>query len=342
MDLRKLVTIQKIEEVQPIENAEFIEKVRVEGWWVVVKKGDFKVGDKCLFFEIDSYLPVKSEYEFLLRGSTPKKMLVDGVERLGIRLKTIKLRGQISQGLALPTKDGREVGTDVTEELGVLKYEPPIPAELAGVVKGAFPSFILKTDEERVQNCLDLLENNKGEVCYVSSKLDGTSATFYKHNGEFGVCSRNLELKESVGNTLWKMVEQYKLRDVIPDGFAVQGEVVGEGINKNPLKIKGQQLFIFNVFNIREHKYLDFVDMLEFVVKNNLAAVPVIDSNFVLNHTCEQLLEIANGWSPLNPLVKHEGIVIRPKIEKRTMINGVVSRFSFKAISNDYLLKEGD
>lgn len=339
MAIRKLVTIQKINDLQPIPGADVIEKAKIREWWVVVKKGEFQVGSHCIYFEIDSFLPVKPEYEFLLRGSSPKKMLIDGQEKLGIRLKTIRLRGQISQGLALPTQDGREVGTDVSEELNVVKYEPPIPAELAGVVKGPFPSFIPKTDEERIQNCSDVLEKNKGEVCYVTSKLDGTSATFYRYNGEFGVCSRNLELKETLGNTLWGIAEKYKLREVIHDGCVIQGEVVGEGINKNPLKLQGHRLFVFNVFNILEYSYLDFAQLVKFVGNAGLEMVPILDDNFVLNHTCEDLLKLASQKSPLNSHVNQEGIVIRPKIEKRTMINGVDARFSFKAVSNEYLLE---
>ena len=342
--MRKLVTIQKIEDIQPIDGADAIEKAKIKEWWVVTKKGEFKIGDYCIYFEIDSFLPIKLEYEFLLRGSSPKKMLVDGQEKEGIRLKTIRLRGQISQGLALPiaiiaNNLPKEVGDDVTEILGVIKYEPPIPANLKGVVKGNFPSFIPKTDEERIQNCADLLEHQKGSVVYITSKLDGTSATYFKYEGEFGACSRNLELKESSGNTIWEMADKYNLKTCIPDGFAIQGELMGEGINKNILKIKGHKLFVFNVFNIKEFKYLDLDEMILFCRKNKLDIVPIIESGVILNFTFEQLMEMANKNSPLNSNVLQEGIVVRSVTEKRALINGVEGRFSFKVISNDYLLK---
>lgn len=337
--MRKLVTIEKIQDIQPIEGADLIAKAKVKEWWVVIRKDEFKIGDKALYFEIDSLLPVKPEYEFLLRGSTPKKMLVDGKEIEGIRLKTIKLRGQISQGLAMPTSDSREVGTDVTEELEVIKYEPPISPDIAGIVKGLFPSFISKTDEERIQNCSEILENNKGETCYVTSKLDGVSTTFYKNKSEFGACTRKLELKEDPNNTLWKMVEKYDLKNVVPEGFAIQCELMGEGIQKNTLKLKGHKLFVYNLFNIMEQKYLDYDVLVEFVKENNLDMVPVIDDNFVLNHSCEDLLKLAVAKSPINPDVLQEGIVIRPLKEKNTSISGVLDRFSFKVISNEYLLK---
>ena len=195
---RKLASIRRITDIQPIPNADAIEVVVVGGWKVVTKKGEFNVGDLCVYCEIDSFLPILPQYEFLRKSSYKK--LSTGEE--GFRLRTIKLRGQVSQGLVLPLSvlpGGRELfeGMDVTEVLSITKYEPPIPASLAGKVKGLFPSFLHKTDEERVQNLanefgiLHLFQPNK--TYYVTEKLDGSSATFYFRNGEFGVCSRNLE-----------------------------------------------------------------------------------------------------------------------------------------------------
>lgn len=175
--MRHLATICKIEEVQPIENADSIEKVRVKEWWVVAQKGTFMPGSKCIYFEIDSFLPLLPQFDFLLKGTKPKKMLVDGKEIEGLRLKTVRLRGQISQGLVIPLSEffdtDMEIGEDVSENLNILKWEPPIPANLSGVMKGFFPGFIPKTDEERIQNCSDLLEKHKGEIFYITEKLDG-------------------------------------------------------------------------------------------------------------------------------------------------------------------------
>ena len=332
--MRKLVTIEKINQVKPIEGADAIEAVRVRDWWVVSKKGEFKVDDKCLYFEIDSFLPVKPEYEFLLRGSSPKKMLVEDVEREGIRLKTIKLRGQISQGLVLPMPEGveQEIGTDVSELLGVIKWEAPIPAELSGQAKGNFPSFIPKTDEERIQNMSDVLEKY-----YVTEKLDGTSTTYYKKDGVFGVCSRNLELKES-DNTQWKKARELDLANKLPDNFAIQCELVGEGIQKNPLKIKGQELYCFNAYNIQWGRYLDFKDFIGLCESIGVKTVPILDDNFSLPSSVSELLEYAEGKSALNLESEREGVVIRPK--KETTYKQ--ERLSFKAISNKYLLKTGE
>lgn len=240
--MRHLATIAKIEELKNIPGADKIEAARVKGWWVVVLKDQFKIDDFVLYFEIDSFLPVKPEYEFLLRGNKPKKMLSEGKEAEGIRLRTIKLRGQISQGLILPLpmdlKDLPE-GEDVTERLGIIKYEQSIPSCLSGIAKGAFPSFLPKTDEERIQNMVEVLDSY-----YMTEKLDGSSVTYYKKDGMFGVCSRNLELQESE-TTQWKIARELNLKEKLYDNFAMQGEIVGEGIQKNPYKIKGQKVYFF-------------------------------------------------------------------------------------------------
>ena len=96
---------------------------------------------------------------------------------------------------------------------------------------------------------------------------------------------------------------------------------------------------MFNVFNIKEYKYLDFKEMISFCQENSLDVVPIIKSGILLEFTFEQLMGMADMKSPLNQDVIQEGIVVRPITEKRALINGVDSRFSFKVISNDYLLK---
>ena len=180
---RKLASVRRITDIQPIPNADAIEVVVVGGWKVVTKKGEFNVGDLCVYCEIDSFLPILPQYEFLRKSSYKK--LSTGEE--GFRLRTIKLRGQVSQGLVLPLSvlpGGRELfeGMDVTEVLSITKYEPPIPASLAGKVKGLFPSFLHKTDEERLQNLDSEYPFDSNKKYYVTEKLDGSSATFYFRN----------------------------------------------------------------------------------------------------------------------------------------------------------------
>ena len=330
---RKLASIVKITDIQPIPNADAIEVASVKGWKVVVKKNQFVVGDLAVYFEIDSFLPVRPEFEFL-RKSCFK--VLNGKE--GFRLKTIRLRNQISQGLLIPLSDfednyNLEVDDDVTEILGVTKYEPPISAQLSGVIEGAFPQFIPKTDEERIQNIID---DYRGERVYITEKLDGTSFTAYFKDGKFGVCSRNFELKESEENTHWKVANLNNLRQKMSDlgkNIALQGEIVGPGIQDNKYKLSKPTVFFFTGFDIDKQERMSF-DELEWVVHRfNCEWVPVLEYNTILPNNpinlIEYMLSYAEGKSILEPNTDREGVVVR----------GLTKKFSFKAISNKFLLK---
>jgi RNA ligase (TIGR02306 family) len=337
---RKLVSVRKITNITPIEGADKIELATIDAWKVVAAKDvNHKVDDMVIYCEIDSFLPIKEEFEFL-RKSSYKKMS-DGIE--GFRLKTIKLRGQVSQGLILPmsvveyTNVQFEVGMDVTNLLGVTKYEPPIPAELAGKVKGLFPSFLYKTDEERIQNLSSeyetYKEKNKEDVkFYVTEKLDGSSATFYIKDGVFGVCSRNLELLETEGNSFWRVARELKLEESLVSlgkNICLQGELIGEGVQGNTYKVKGQTVRFFNGFNIDTQENIPFLEFVELTQKMNLTTVPILDYDFTLSETVENMLEYADKKSELNSNLDREGIVVRSY--DRTI--------SFKVISNKFLLK---
>jgi RNA ligase (TIGR02306 family) len=321
--------------VAPIEGADLIEKVRIDGWWCVSKKGEFKPGDSCLYFEIDSLLPIMDQFSFLEKNGR-KKMIYEGTDVEGYRLKTIKLRGTLSQGLALPLSSfpnlpTTELGADVSEALNILKYEAPVPACLAGEMKGALPGFFPKTDEERLQNLLDILVTHKGKEFSITEKVDGTSATYYRYNGEFGVCGRNWEFKETESNLYWRIAKKYDLVNKIPEGMAFQGEIIGEGVQGNKLKIKGQQLRLFYVYLIPQAQYLSTGHMIEMAKLYGIESVPLV-STMILDHTVEQLLEMANRQSLINSNARAEGIVFR--------LNEPGLKVSFKAISNAYLLKE--
>ena len=334
---RKLATVRKITDIRPIEGADMIELAIVDGWNVVVAKNvGHKVGDMVVYCEIDSFLPIREEFEFL-RKSSYKKM----GDQEGFRLRTIKLRGQISQGLIIPMSIFGDFGwtayegLDVTERLGIVKYEPPIPAELFGKVKGGFPSFLHKTDEERVQNLVKEYEEYKltsKHQFYMTEKLDGSSATFYMNEGEFGVCSRNLELLETEENTFWKVARQLNLEENMKDkgNICLQGELIGEGIQGNPYKIKGQTVHFFNGFDIdkqtrmNNNKFLVLLDELE------LLSVPILGVAILLPDTVEEMLKLAEDKSCLNKLTEREGVVIR----------SLDNTISFKAISNKFLLNE--
>ena len=341
---RKLASIRKISDLSPIEGADKIELATIDGWKVVVAKDvNHKVGDLIVYCEVDSFLPIEPEFEFL-RKSSYKKMS-DGNE--GFRLKTIKLRGQISQGLILPLKDAYVVfkrntpnidmdwfeGLDVTEMLNIIKYEPPIPAQLSGMVKGNFPSFLKKTDEERVQNLVKEFPIYQLDKFYVTEKLDGSSVTYYVKDGVFGVCSRNLDLLEDENNSMWKFAIESGLRDRLVGlgkNLAVQGEIIGEGIQGNPYKRIGQTVRIFNGFDIDKYDYLSLSELIELVKVLEVRTVPILDLDFTLPDTIDELLSYADSKSVLNEKFDREGVVIRSHDRK----------ISFKAISNKFLLNE--
>jgi len=348
---RKLATIRKIKDIVHIEGADAIELALVDGWQVVVAKNvGHKVGDKIVYCEIDSFLPIKEEFEFL-RKSSYKKM----GDQEGFRLKTIKLRNTLSQGLILPysvipiaqfaTAADLPEGMDVSEMLGIVKYEPPIPARLAGKVKGFFPSFLRKTDEERIQN----LEKEYTEWTlssehqfYATEKLDGSSFTCYIMNGEFGVCSRNMDLLETEDNTFWIVARKLDLENKLRSfgkNICFQGEMVGESIQGNPYKIKGQTVFFYNIFLIDDREYVGYDEFVNMLFDFDLACVPVLSYpfNFPADSetslpTVSALLRSAEGKSVLNDKVEREGLVIRSM--NRTI--------SFKAISNKFLLGSRD
>lgn len=340
---RRLVTIRKVNKIQPIAGADNIELALIDGWQAVVKKGEFKEGDLGIYCEIDSFLPIEDRYEFLRSGCYKK--MADGTE--GFRLKTIKLRGVLSQGLLLPLGLFPEIkrphlDMEVTELLKVKKYEPPIPANLSGVVKGLFPSFISKSDQERIQNLPEYFDKYKDVMFEETEKVDGTSVTYYFNNDEFGVCSRNLELKEDPNNTLWKIAEKLDIKQILQEigkNIALQGELVGEGIQKNPLKLLGQHFMIYDIFDIDKQHYLTQGERLGIVAKLqakniNIEHVPIICAGirvFKLYSTMAELLEHAKGNSEYAG--EREGLVFK----SLELIGG--NTVSFKVVSNSYLLK---
>jgi RNA ligase (TIGR02306 family) len=343
--MRKLATIRKIDALRPIPDADAIECAVIGGWTAVVKKGEFKVGDLAVYCEIDSWIPHELA-PFLSKGKEPR--VFDGIE--GERLRTVKLRGQLSQGLIIPVgrfnSDHNALyveGYDVSADLGIVKYEAPIPAQLAGEVKGMFPGWIQKTDQERVQNLTEEFDHwlKEQHVWEVTEKLDGSSMTVYLRDGEFGVCSRNLELKPSETNSLWKVAVrndlELKLRRANRN-LALQGELIGEGIQGNPYKQKGQEFFLFDIYDIDASKYLTPAERNAFVEEHDIKHVPVLAFGAELWDTLginsiDNILKFAEGKSVMGMIgCEREGLVFKSK----------AMQCSFKAISNKFLLKGGD
>ena len=330
-----MATIRKIDAIGPIEGADAIEVATIGGWKVVVKKGEFAVGDLAVYCEIDSWIPTELA-PFLSKGKEPREF--EGIK--GERLRTVKLRGQLSQGLLLPLEPTcanieSELfeGLDVSAPLNIIKWEMPINAQLAGVVRGNFPSLIPKTDQERVQNLVKEIEAAKELHFEVTEKLEGSSMTVYKIGDQFGVCSRNLDLKEDPNNAFWKVAIENDIKTKImglPYDVAIQGELIGPGIQGNIYKLDKPQFFVFDCYHIGGGQYFPpdarraFVDSLE------LNHVPVLEKDVPLQHGVDMLLNLAEGKSVLNPKQEREGIVFKQ----------VTGGMTFKAISNKYLLGE--
>lgn len=330
---RKLASVVRITDIQTIPNADAIVVAKVKGWNVVIKKDEFKVGDLAVYYEIDSFLPVRPQFEFLRKSSFKRMGTTDG-----FRLKTIRLRNTVSQGLLTPIPDGiidPKEGDDLTDALDIVKYEPPIPAQLAGKIKGTFPSFIPKTDETRIQNFeSDIGFLPVGERVYVTEKLDGTSFTCYFNNGVFGVCGRNWELTETTDNSLWRMANMLELKDKLTKygkNIALQGELIGSNINGNLYGLSDHKLFFFTGYDIDKRRRMFFDELEWLLFRLEVPMVPVLEKyGYVLptENLVDNMLKYAEGKSVLNMGVDREGVVVR----------GLEREFSFKAISNTYLL----
>lgn len=348
---RKLASVQKIVDIKPIEGKDRIVLATIEGWHVIVGK-EMQVDDLVVYIEIDSVLPDRPEFEQARKRSN--------------RIRTMKMGNVYSEGIAypisiLPKGDWKE-GDDVTALLGIVKYDEYAGEEPIGVSnlskkkynwfqriwyrifgypkrkKGGFSTLISKTDETRIQNIPEVLQN-KEPVC-VSQKVDGQSAsytierTFFGH--KFNVYSRNLNVGKDNSN-YWKAADMYDMEnrmelmmnDMGVKWVAIQGEVAGPGIQKNPEGLKDIDFFVFNI--ITPNGRLGNKEIVEVCSKYGLTTVPMISYDYILPNTVDEMLKYATGPSLINPSVLREGVVVRSQDGKR----------SFKAVSPEYLVKHG-
>jgi len=350
---RKLATIRTIKSVEPIPNADSIVKLTFEsmGWVCVTDKAtNPQPGDKRVYFEVDSVLPKDTPWKDANGDSIFKFM-----EPYNYRVKTIKLRGQVSQGLSIPLADFPglidraegdnspiEEGLDVTDSIGVVKYELPVDTQIGGDTKGPFPGFIEKTDELRAAEFDNLNEILATKDLTATVKVDGSSGTFYFLNGEFGVCSRNQELKDTEKNAFWIMARKYKLQErmkALGMNLAIQGEVAGPGIQNNRAKLPELRLFVFTVQDLDKNRRLtpqelhETLSLLNSVVEGEqigtVPELPMIPAGTL--KTIEDVDALAEGPTTIvgAPETRREGVVFRST-------DGTIS---FKQVSTKYLLK---
>lgn len=331
--MRKLATVKNVDEISPIPGADAIECAHVGGWKVVVKKGEFEAGDDAIFLEIDSWVPAALA-PFLCKD----KREYNGVP--GARLRTVKLRGQVSQGLLLPLSadvSGSYATTDdLSDVLGIQKWEAPVSAQLSGMMRGTFPSFIKKTDQERIQNLDGYLSEWVGDdsLWEITEKLDGSSMTIYLNGDAFGVCSRNIDLLPEESNSFWRMATKLGMEERlrgIGRNIAVQGELVGASIQGNKYGLADQEFYVFDIFDIDTFSYLPADERQKFCVDQGWKHCPVIAHVVTLHGSVDDHLKAAEGKSALNEKTEREGLVFK-------CINN--PDLSFKAISNKFLLEE--
>lgn len=356
---RKLASVRIIADLLPIPGADLIETAVIDGWTVVVKKGEFTVGQKVCYFEIDSFVSHEIA-PFLSKGQEPREY--NGIK--GERLKTIRLRQQLSQGLVIPItremeieyshtfmnfegapEDGIPEGADLTEMLGIIKWEPPIHPSLQGQAKGTFPTGIFaKSDQERAQNLnRSIFEHHFDEYFEVTMKLDGSSISVFNTGEEVGVASRNLWLKindENQDNTFIKTAKASGLLDVMEQypEMLFQGELMGPGIQGNREGFDDFKIFIYNiqrkgsVFLKPEERYEVLHSLLDKGVK--VDHVPVIHRRVKLADigitNMAELKAFSDQKSMNHPIV--EGFVFKSHD----------SDFQFKIINDKFLLKGGD
>jgi RNA ligase (TIGR02306 family) len=338
----KVATIEEIADVIPHPNADALELAKIKGWQVCIKKGEFKKGDLCIYICVDSVLEDKSVYEFLRNKN--------------FRIRTVKLRGQISQGIAFPMSmfkslghdtvvftEPNVVGSDVSHYVYAKHYEKPLSAQLSGQVYGLMPSYLRKTDEDNIKNNPEILQELAGKSYYITMKVDGSSGTyFYKDDVGFGVCSRNYQLKEDDKNSFWQIARKYDLENKLKSSgrnLAIQGEVYGPGIQGNLLGVKEIEFRAFNLFDIDNHKYLDWKELQEFCFNNHIPIVDTINTGQSFNKTLSELQEFANNLKYNNGNLA-EGIVIRPTED--TYSETLRGRLSGKIISESFELKHND
>ena len=345
--MRKLASIQRIWNIEPIEGADKIELASVLGWKCVVNKGQFKKMDLAVYFEVDSFLPIREEFEFL-RSSSYRNSQIMGE---GFKLRTMKFKGQISQGLMLPisifseiSKD-IELNQDVTELLKIRKWEIEERVTTGGTIKGTLPFDIPHTDETRVQAEPNLINEFKDIEYYISSKMDGTSCSIGIDEDGIHVTGHNYEYKDDDSCDFYVYVKKNGYLNKIQDFYksnglkllTIQGEFCGPGIQSNPAKLIKPNWY---VFTIRENgNRVGLERMLDICKELKIDTVPIEEIGFDLPSiypNVESLLERAEGLYVTGS--KKEGIVVRPT--KPIFSKTISSNLSMKVVSNSYLLSK--
>ncbi len=329
------VSLEEIIDLQPIPGADLIEVASVLGWKCVVSKGEFQIGDLGVYIPLDSIVPDDkfNTFEFM--------------RTYKFRVRTVKLRKQVSQGLLFPVSKFPEKqqhllrtasqGEDVSEYIDVIKYEKPIPMQMKSQSEGYRPEFLLKTDQERIQNIPEMLDLLEFHTFEETEKQDGTSIQQFFNDDEFGVCGRNWQLKKGdVPSGAWLLEEKYNLEEqmrALKLNISIQGEGIGVGIQKNRYAIVGVDWRVFDIWDIDAQRLWLPAERRDLTAELGLVNVPVVNEAFSGSLTMEEILERADGMSLENDQQRREGIVFK--------CNEYIgdNYYHFKVVSNKFLLK---
>ena len=374
MSERKLAHIEIIEKLEPIPGADKVCKATILGWTCVVPINQFKVGETIVYIEEDSILPVIPYFFFM----EPRRY----------RVKIIKLRKTISQGLVISLKDVEQIVKELNKKIDIFKFDAPCGIDLTkllGIIKRdpqrteedkltqeaqyknpvhkyllrfpwyrdlfkkpkSWPSWIVKTDEERIQNIPSILVKYSDELIYWTEKLDGCSASFSYKNLKilkiisrwiFTVCSRNIWQKTKHASNYWKIAEKYDLQRKLKNynkELIIQGEIVGPRIQKNKYKLKEHKFFVFTIHDIKKNIRYGLVRTRQICKDLDLEMVPILSSKAALKEsfsTIQDAVEQSKGMSVLED-INREGIVVRQYDDSEAQTG-----ISFKVINPTFLL----
>lgn len=362
--MRTLASIKRISDILPIEGKDRIVLAVVDGWNVIVQKSQFNIGDYCVYVEIDSVLPEKPEFEFLRsKNFRIKTMKMAGVISQGICFPLDILPPKIRGG-------SYNLNEDVTDVIGIKQYEPTMDIEkitenssvkkkypnclmrmawfrklvLPKKQQKGFPEFISKTDETRIQNMPFILKDKRSWIA--TEKVDGQSGTFclVRHKAkipfmrdkyEYIVCSRNLRLYAKDNSSYWQVSDKYHIENALRnmigerDWIAIQGECVAPNVQGNKYKVSEPDLYVFNL--LYPTARMESLMAKNICQQHGLKFVPIVDTNYVLPDTVNEVLDYAHGQSQLYDTLR-EGIVFRSKDGKQ----------SFKAVDPLFLLKHDE
>lgn len=361
--MRELAYIAKIEALTPIPEKDRIELATIAGWEVIVEKGKHKEGDLVVYVEYDTVLPAKPEFEFLRKRCYSN--LYDG-----FRIRNMKMAGVFSQGIVFPTDilpNGTAIkeGKVVADIIGVVKYDPEAKKELSRIgqkrnpvlkllmrnklfrkvwmkfhtkPKGGYPKTVAKSDETNIQKLFEEYKEAYPQMSfYLTEKLEGQAGTYLLQKNKYRFFSHNIEVTKA-GNTNWKtisdthgmevLLRRYKRKHGIE--LAIQGEIVGPGIQKNIYGFKNLRFYVYKITDVKTGKPFQFNEMLSMCEELNLERVPYLGIESLERFDdLKDVIEHSNGQSVLNKKVKREGIVWRSVVDQS---------IGFKAKSPEYMI----